>query len=683
MCIAEILDCLEPPVPSTVPIIVEHNAKRLDLTTQLGQLPAKSTLRFRHFGGVGGMDPQACLRTELLARGVPPKQVNSRVSAVVTAIGENPLRDAFLHHDPWARVKETCTNHNVRLLMPNELKDHQKQKRFLKGDDPNPNEPSSSLSKGKGKGKGKRKPGSPQDLPPIPPWCDLTLPSEGFTDQDDQHLNVIAAAHLVRDAQGICPMTHQDAQAFVASNAASTLSSDPLAILVPGHIPVSSDPPIEHLTLPVVHREQPILIPASLIQLGAEPVKYTFQGPAIKIDTTDSMVLEVHLESQRCPQWSSKVKPLDILAQLIPGIKKTNQLIGQWSWKWMDDNRKSCPPDNATKLHGYLRVATSAVPHFLALSGLHGLSLWPKAPNRTPCPLYSHIPVEATDEKQAQAIAQTAGFALGFVHTHSDKWMIRCKREDFPTARRLLLPHGVTIDAAAVGPDDTLYVLHPADDCPLSTTPSAIEKGLHHMGWTAKVIKPMGSTSWLIASDVPPDHTHISINDHVCSIQSIDAFRARLSKLQWANRTSGELKGHTNNPWAFYKPTGETPHVNGTEFSRQAIGPTASRFDEMEKKMQTHIETAVAQAIESKMHPVVSRIEQIEQSVATTSTLHEQRLSAVESEVQSNTTNMQTLQQQINANHQQSMQQMKELFDSLTKPDADDKNKRPRTDAHE
>ena len=109
MCIAEILDCLAPPVPSTVPIIVEHNANRLDLTTQLGQLPAKSTLRFRHFGGVGGMDPQACLRTELLARGVPPKQVNSRVSAVVTAIGENPLRDAFLHHDPWARVKETLT----------------------------------------------------------------------------------------------------------------------------------------------------------------------------------------------------------------------------------------------------------------------------------------------------------------------------------------------------------------------------------------------------------------------------------------------------------------------------------------------------------------------------------------------------------------------------------------------
>ena len=676
MCVAEILDCLEPPVPSTVPIIVEHNAKRMDLTTRLDQLPAKATLRFRHFSGVGGMDPQACLRTELLARGVPPKQVNNRVSAVVSAIGESPLRDAFLHHDPWARVKETCTTHNVRLLMPNELKDHQKQRRTMKSDDSNPNEASSSSSKGKGKGKSKGKSRKGKtDLPPIPPWNELTLPSEGFTDHADEHLPFIQPAQLVRDAQGICPMNHQDAQAFVASNAASTLSSDPLAILVPGHIPKTTEPVIEHLTLPVVHQNEPILIPASIIQLGAEFVKYAFQGPTITIDTTESTVLEVHLESTRCPQWSSKIKPLDILPQLIPGVKKTHQLIGQWSWKWMDDTRKICSPDVATKLHGYMRVATEAVNQFLALSGPHGLSLWPKAPNRAPCPLYSHIPVEASDEKQAQAIAQTAGFALGFVHTQSDKWMIRCKREDFPTARRLLLPHGVTIGAAAVEPDDTLYVLHPADECPLSTTPNAIEKGLHQMGWNAKVIKPMGSTSWLIASDSGPDHSHISINDHVCSIQSIEAFRARQPKSSYRSPPGLTM----NNPWAFYKPTQDVPSLG----AKNAQGPTASRFDEMEKKLQQHFEKAVVQAVENKMQPVVSRIEQIEQSVATTSNLHEQRLTAVESEVQSNTNTMQTLQTQINANHQQSMQQMKDLFDSLIQRDTDDKNKRPRTDAHE
>lgn len=686
MCVAEILDCLEPPVPSTVPIIVEHNAKRLDLTTELGQLPAKSTLRFRHFSGMGGMDPQACLRTELLARGVPPKQVNGRVSAVVNAIGETPLRDAFLDNDPWAKVKQTCTTHNVRLLMPNELKDHQKHKRSFKNDDSNPNEASSSSSKGKGKGngkgKGKKKPH--QELPPIPPWTDLTLPSEGFLDPTDKPLNFIAATQLVRDAQGICPMTPQDAQAFVASNAAMTLSSDPLAILVPGHIPQGSEPPIEHLTLPVVHKDEPILIPASLIQLGSENVKYIFQGPSIKIDTTDSVVLEVHLESQRCPQWSTKVKPLDILAQLIPGVKNTNQLIGQWSWKWLDNNRKFSSPDAATKLHGYLRVATSAAPSFLALSGLHGLSLWPKAPNHAPCPLYSHIPVEANDEKQAQAIAQTAGFALGFVHTHSNKWMIRCKREDYPTARRLLLPHGVTIDAAAVEPDDSLYILHPADECPLSTTPSAIEKGLHHMGWTAKVIKPMGSNAWMIASDVPPEHTHISINDHVCSIQSIEASRTRQSKTMWTNRTYKSSTGSNHlNPWASYKPQGSEAPNPGSDSMKPALGPTVSRFDEMEKKLQQHLEKAVANAVDSKLQPVVSRIEQIEHSVATTSVLHEQRLTAVETEIQSSTNTMQTLQHQINANHQQSMQQMKELFDSLTKADAEDKNKRPRTESHE
>ena len=105
-------------------------------------------------------------------------------------------------------------------------------------------------------------------------------------------------------------MNLPDAMAFVASHVASTLSSDPLAILVPGHLGPTKDLVIEHLTLPVVFREEPILVPASLLQLGDQDVKYEFQGPNIKIDTTDSTVLEIHLDSQRCPQWSSKTQAI-------------------------------------------------------------------------------------------------------------------------------------------------------------------------------------------------------------------------------------------------------------------------------------------------------------------------------------------------------------------------------------
>ena len=678
MCVAEVLDCLEPPVPSTVPIVVEHNAKRLDLTVQLGQLPPKSTLRFRHYSGLGGMDAPSCLRTELLARGVPPKQVASRVSSVVNAIGEAPLREAFLQTDPWARVKEQCTSHNVRLILPSELKDHQQQRRS-KTEDPNPNEASSSSSRpkgkgnSKGKGKGKNKSGHKHDQPVIPPWEDLTLPLDGFMDLGQNQLDFIKPSQLQREAQGVCPMNLSDAMAFVASHAASTLSSDPLAILAPGHLCPTKDLVIEHFTLPVVFRAEPILIPASLIQLGAQEVKYEFQGPNIKIDTTESTVIEVHLDSQRCAQWSPKVKPLDIIAPLIPGLNQDHQLIGHWSWKWLDENRKICLPHVATRLHGYLRVATSAVHSILGFSGPHGLSLWPKASNHAPCPLYSHIPVEANDEKQAQAIAQTSGYALGFVHTYTNKWMIRCKREDFPAARRLLLPHGMTIDAAAVAPDDDLYVLHPADNCPLSSTTTAMEKGLHDMGWKAKVIKPMGSLSWLIASDSTPARTHISINDHVCSIQPIEAFRARQSK-----PTFRQPPGLAHNPWAAYKPISSVEPMALTEPPKSAQGPTASRLDEKEQKLKQHLEQVVEQAVENKMQPVTSRFEQIENAVANTCTFHETRLTAVEKEVKTTNAAMQTLQQQISVNHQQSLQQMKDLFDSLTKSDGD--AKRPRKD---
>lgn len=96
----------------------------------------------------------------------------------------------------------------------------------------------------------------------------------------------------------------------------------------------------------------------------------------------------------------------------------------------------------------------------------------------------------------------------------------------------------------------------------------------------------------------------------------------------------------------------------------------------MEMKLKQHLEQVVVQAVETKMQPVTTRFEQIETAVANTCTFHETRLTAVEKEVKTTNAAMQTLQQQISVNHQQSLQQMKDLFDSLTKSDGD--AKRPR-----
>lgn len=70
----------------------------------------------------------ACLKTELLGRGVPEEHASQRVNAVISTIGEGAVRDAFQTFDPWQQLKKSCSDRNIRLIQPAELKEHLRSK---------------------------------------------------------------------------------------------------------------------------------------------------------------------------------------------------------------------------------------------------------------------------------------------------------------------------------------------------------------------------------------------------------------------------------------------------------------------------------------------------------------------------------------------------------------------------
>ena len=81
-------------------IIAEINTKRISMHHLVGKLPMNATIRFRHFSGKGGAPMVSGLKTELVARGVPPDQANHRASAILAS------------PDPWACLKKadsSCT----------------------------------------------------------------------------------------------------------------------------------------------------------------------------------------------------------------------------------------------------------------------------------------------------------------------------------------------------------------------------------------------------------------------------------------------------------------------------------------------------------------------------------------------------------------------------------------------
>ena len=186
----------------------------------------------------------------------------------------------------------------------------------------------------------------------------------------DDPIEYITKDQVTRDAQGVCPMSVDEASAFMATISAS-MSEDPLSLLVLGHCFVPKDHAIVHLAIPATSKidGEPLLIPATLVHLGDALVYFTFQGPTTEVETIASVVVEVQIEAERCKFWSGPVKPLDIVVQGLPLLRSREKLLAHWSWRWTDGKRGKCQPGDALQPNGYVRIPDSDVTKLSKLLG--------------------------------------------------------------------------------------------------------------------------------------------------------------------------------------------------------------------------------------------------------------------------------------------------------------------------
>ena len=438
----------------------------------------------------------------------------------------------------------------------------------------------------------------------------------------------------------------------------SKLSDDPLALVIPGHHYTPGDD-INHISFPVTMccDSSPMLMPATLYQLGHQHVYFSFRGPAAEIETTPSTVIEVQVNSEICPYWKSISKPLDILVQGVPLLRDRDVLLSHWSWKWLD-NKKVVPPDQATRLHGYLRVPDHSLEKLLAISGPCGISMWPKSDSKVLDPRYSHIGVEAKGPDEVCAIAKATNHTLGFAQSANGKWLVRCRREHYPETRAILIPSGLVLEDIPIGKYDTQYVLQ-ACTADLSCTSHAINTGLADLGWNAKVVKSMGPSAWLVTSKEYPPNPHISLSGKIMSVKQFDGNRSPFVQFSSLHPT---MNPNNTNPWQHYVPT----NMKEPAFAAPGPGPTASRFAELEKTLQAKIDERLT-VMETKITKVSHETER-----ATSGCL--QKIDGLE---QSVATKFMSVENTIANGQQQLLTQMKQLFESYA-PCNEEPAKRPR-----
>lgn len=670
--VCQLLDFLDPPIPTGLDIVAEVNGRRIDIATAIADVDTRLIIRFRHFGLKGGAPTIARIRTELLAHGVPESQANNRAKAVITALGEPAVQDILQTADPWAAMKTNCTDKNLRLVLPQELKKHQQTMRSASRKRSEPDSAStasdSSRSKGKGKGKTNRNVDSASALDYNQHFDRLQFPDEGFVDETGEAIRYIAKTHVKSDSSGVCPLTFVEAQPFLAMR---SLSPDPLALLVLGHDTPLGDG-VTHIVVPITLKPDgtPFLIPATLVQLGDQAVVYTFSGPSAHVAAVPSVVIEVTIDKSRCDHWCDHFKPLDLVTQCLQLLRNPSRILSHWSWTWTNEKNKKCNVGQAVRLHGYMRIPEDHILAVMQLSGPQGLSVIVKTPEKKIDPRYSHIPLATEDFDEVKSLVQTIPKSLGFVCI-GNKYKIRCLREDYATIRTLLVPKGFIFDSTPVTPEDTLMVL--TSPISLSVSMQAMTDAIQGLGWKATVVRPMGATSWLVKTLEDPPGPHLAINEQVLSIRPYVPDRPKVSGPKFP---AVQLPSNaSSNPWVNYKPLsaqcGDAP----------ITGPTALRIEDATKEMRENLENKVQQIVDQKMQHIESQMQTMENKSRIFEQQCNQRFTQVENTVN---TSIQGLQQKIDNQESSIICQMRELFATYNKaaPSIADTPKRQRTGEH-
>ena len=501
---------IAPEIGDRVQVIAEINHQRVAIDTPISNIDLCNVVRFRCFplrGGAKGearSDFRSQLREQLLSHGVPENAVAARIHAVTSVIPEARLIECFGQSDVWAALKNLCTAANVRMVLPQELKERQTTLRAT------PKNGDMRL-KAKGKGKGKALSESSKHAPLLPPMVENVDFHNDFQGPDGIALPIIYPSAMCTNGTGVCPMNLTQAKSFLP---VSIISPDPLAILILGHHDTLSDHKITVAgTLKTTN--MPCLLPATLLQFGASEVQYKFTGLKVEVTATDSQILEVIISKDRCQHWDTNIAPIDIMAKSIPSIKEKTIMIGTWGWKSLDQQWKQTHASSAQVWRGYIRIIQRAVDAMLKSSGPGGISLWPKDSEYRPNQEYVHLAVTAANETQAQACTQKVPQHLGFVH-HRGRFLIRCLRIHFNAVKKTLNPEGCILDACDINPDDLRFVLTGLTE---GFTAESITEGLKKAGWNARTVRALSAKTWLLVASQPPENKHLAINGNLATVR--------------------------------------------------------------------------------------------------------------------------------------------------------------------
>eukprot|EP00435_Cladocopium_sp_Y103_P042235 s10_g11.t1 len=382
-------------------------------------------------------------------------------------------------------------------------------------------------------------------------------------------------------ATGVCMLLATDAEPWLA--APQKISSDELALLVPGKPPNSQVLGTE-VVVPCLNPDsQMVLIHCHMYQLGSKEVTPQKGDPQqISADKCTLVAITLHKEDFQPSQWS------DALQRSVPFIREVldseglpDHVLSIWGRSFRQ-GKTPCSPMQAETMQVHTSVPDDKLTKLLTKSGFNKLYCTPKDSNGRLDTTFQVLWLQC-DATQAAVYSAQVTNALGLVRGRKSLGL-RFREADFEPAWHILCP-SMPLPARQQG--DKVYRV---DGLPFGVTKNMAEQWAAKIGWKCQPVRELGPQAMLIRSDDPPPSGIPMFNAQPVLIRLLPPrvnqsgpllVGPKASKPKEHNRDSAQ---GTPDPWAKWQ--GPRLQASPSAAVRTPDGPTETRLASQDKKLE-------------------------------------------------------------------------------------------------
>ena len=634
------------------------------------------------------------LSDELAKHGVPDGLLEQRSQQAIRAIGSEPLQNALKAKNVWRSLKTIANNVRFQFILPEEL--------------------AAVVESNKGAPVGKKpRGGMLKSKPVVPEVLDpakLAL-LEGAFRVAGQPVPQIAAQQIGPVAAGVAMISYHDALPYLKNG--RPVSNGPLAIAVLSepHVDIQTALPHTKLMVPCICsvNSEPLLVEATLVQLGVGFVEKHVNTTAIALDPLDVVTVKIlAYRDEFAGSWDDFTQaPIKQIVNIFPTLRRCHEdnckcegwhnvedlpvkepIMDVWRRQFLTLNFRSSPPAKSEVFSVCIRIPRAILHHLLARSGQSGAYLEPRTPDgKQVLEEYVVIWAPRMSSSELAHLRQTNPAVIGIARL-GERRGVRVLHSQAQAINDIVRPDTTFLPS---GPK----VQYVAGPFPWGIDRAAITRALKQFGWQIQALQPMQpvpgkGSMWLLQSvEAPPEtiltttHGEVVITKHKTATtplkQLSGATVGSVNTLSLCAHTTAASTNETD-PWVHADPWGA--------YTKAKPAASATLTNDGIQQLEERIQTAVLAKIPSNMdedvparlstlegqvHQLMQKNQSLENQFTEFSAQSSQQFALVQTQIHQQSTQfhgqLETQSQSIQAMFEQQMNQIRGLL-----------SKRPRDD---